>query len=94
MKRPISLKYLALLILSDKQNVLIQLDTPFDQLAYEITNLSRKMNEYNRLQEFALGVHERLYNGEKMELNEGEGIDVECLREMLARVSKLVSRRR
>jgi hypothetical protein len=74
--------------------VLIQLDVPLDQLIYEITHLSQKMNEYSRLQEFAMGVHERIYNGEKMELSEGEGVDVECLREMLTRVGKLVSRRR
>jgi hypothetical protein len=70
------------------------LDTPLDQLIYEITHLSQKMNEFDRLQEFAMGVHERVYNGEKMELAEGEGVDVECLREMLARVGKLASRRR
>jgi len=52
------------------------------------------MNEFDRLQEFAMGVHERIYNGEKMELAEGEGVDVECLREMLVRVGKLASRRR
>ena len=52
------------------------------------------MNEFDRLKEFAMGVHERVYNGEKMELAEGEGVDVECLREMLARVGKLASRRR
>jgi len=74
--------------------VLIQLDCPLDQIVYEITHLSQKMNEYKRLQEFALGVHERIYNGEKMELSEGEGVDVECLREMLVRVGKLASRRR
>jgi hypothetical protein len=74
--------------------VLIQLDCPLDQIVFEITNLSQKMNEYNRLQEFALGVHERIYNGEKMEVSEGEGVDVECLREMLVRVGKLASRRR
>jgi hypothetical protein len=73
---------------------LIQLDTPLDQLIYEITHLSQKMNEFNKLQEFAMGVHERVYNGEKMELAEGEGVDVECLREMLVRVGKLASRRR
>jgi hypothetical protein len=74
--------------------VLIQLDCPLDQIIFEITHLSQKMNEYNRLQEFALGVHERIYNGEKMEVSEGEGVDVECLREMLVRVGKLASRRR
>jgi hypothetical protein len=74
--------------------VLIQLDTPLDQLIYEITHLSQKMNEYNRLQEFAMGVHERVYSGEKMELMEGEGVDVECLRDMLTKVGKLASRRR
>ena len=52
------------------------------------------MHEYNRLQEFAMNVHERLYRGEKMELSEGEGVDVECLREMLVKVAKLVSRRK
>ena len=74
--------------------MLIQLDTPLDELVYEITHLSQKMNEYDRLREFAMGVHERVYAGEKMELGEGEGVDVECLREMLVRVGKLVSRRR
>lgn len=52
------------------------------------------MNEYKRLQEFALAVHERIYNGEKMELSEEEGVDVECLREMLVRIGKLASSRR
>ena len=74
--------------------MLIQLDCPLDQIVFEITRLSQKMNEYNLLQEFALGVHERIYNGEKMEVSEGEGVDVECLREMLVRVGKLASRRR
>ena len=74
--------------------MLIQLDIPLDQLIYEITHLSQKMHEYNRLQEFAMNVHERLYRGEKMELSEGEGVDVECLREMLVKVAKLVSRRK
>lgn len=73
---------------------MIQLDTPLDQLAFEITHLSQKMKEYNRLQEFAMGIHERIYNGEKMELAEGEAVDVECLREMLIKVGKLVSSRR
>jgi hypothetical protein len=41
-----------------------------------------------------MGVHDKLYNGEKMELSEGEGVDVECLREMLARVGKLATKRR
>jgi len=71
--------------------VLIQLDTPLDQLIYEITNLSEKMVEYERLLEFAKGVHERIYSGEKMEEDE---VDVECLREMLVRVGKLASKRR
>jgi hypothetical protein len=70
------------------------LDTPLDQLIYEITHLSQKMNEYDRLQEFAMGVHEWVYAGEKMELSGGEGVDVECLREMLTRVGKLASRRK
>jgi hypothetical protein len=70
------------------------LDTPLDQLIYEITHLSQKMNEYDRLQEFAMGVHERIYGGEKMELSGSEGVDVECLREMLTRVGKLASRRK
>ena len=65
-----------------------------DQLIYEITHLSQKMNELDRLKEFAMGVHERVYNGEKMELAEDEAVDVECLREMLTRVGKLASRRR
>ena len=41
-----------------------------------------------------MGVHERVYGGEKMELASGEGVDVECLREMLTRVGKLASRRK
>jgi hypothetical protein len=52
------------------------------------------MGEHVRLQEFAMGIHERIYNGEKMELENDEGVDVECLREMLTRVGKLASRRR
>ena len=52
------------------------------------------MNEAERLREFAMGVHDKLYAGEKMELDEGERIDVECLREMLTRVGKLASRRK
>jgi len=76
------------------KNVLIQLDIPLDQLVYEITHLSQKMGEHTRLREFAMGVHERVYNGEKMELQSDEGVDVECLREMLTRVGKLSSRRR
>ena len=52
------------------------------------------MHEYDRLRQFAMGVHEKLYAGEKMELAEGEGTDVECLREMLTRVGKLASRRK
>ena len=63
-------------------------------MIYEITHLSQKMSEYKRLQEFAMGIHERLYQGEKMELQGDEGVDIECLREMLTRVGKLSSRRR
>lgn len=73
--------------------MLIQLDTPLDQLIYEVTHLSQKMNEYKRLQEFAEGVHERIYGGEKMELLGDEGVDVECLREMLTKVGKLARRK-
>jgi hypothetical protein len=74
--------------------VLIQLDVPLDQLIYEITHISEKMGELKRLTEFAKTVHERIYNGEKMETSDSEGIDVECLREMLTRVTKLASRRK
>lgn len=53
------------------------------------------MREYGRLREFAMGVHERIYGGEKMEVDGPEGeIDVECLREMLGRVGKLTTRKR
>lgn len=52
------------------------------------------MKHYNLLLEFAEGIHERVYSGEKMEVEEGEGVDVECLREMLVRVGKLATRRR
>ena len=42
-----------------------------------------------------MGVHERIYAGEKMELDAPEGeIDTECLREMLGRVGKLANRKR
>jgi len=75
--------------------VLIQLDIPLDQLIYEITHLSQKMREHGRLREFAMGVHEKIYGGEQMELDGLEGeVDVECLREMLGRVGKLASRKR
>lgn len=53
------------------------------------------MREHTRLREFAMGVHERIYAGEKMELDGPEGeIDTECLREMLGRVGKLANRKR
>ena len=51
------------------------------------------MSEYKRLREFAMGIHERIYQGERMELDVDEGVDVECLREMLSKVGKLASRR-
>lgn len=77
------------------KNVLIQLDIPLDQLIYEITHLSQKMREHSRLREFAMGVHEKIYGGERMETDGAEGdIDVECLREMLDRVGKLATRKR
>lgn len=60
---------------------------------HEITHLSQKMVEHKRLLEFAMGVHERIYNGEKMEYNDTEGADMECLREMLTRVGKLAKRK-
>lgn len=75
--------------------MLIQLDIPLDQLIYEITHLSQRMREHTRLREFAMGVHERIYAGEKMEFDGPEGeIDTECMREMLGRVAKLASRKR
>ena len=73
---------------------MIQLDIPLDQLIFEITNLSTKVHEHARLVEFARGVHERIYRGEKMEISEGEGVDLECLREMLTRVGKLAAKRK
>lgn len=73
---------------------MIQLDIPLDQLIYEITNLAAKLHEHDRLVDFAMGVHERIYRGEKMEVGEGENVDLECLREMLIRVGKLALKRK
>jgi hypothetical protein len=68
------------------------LDVPFDDLVYEITHLSRKMSEQGKLAAFAQEMHEILYGGEKMEVDDG-GVDTECLRNMLSRAQKLAKRR-
>jgi len=44
--------------------------------------------------DFAMGVHERIYRGEKMEVGEGESVGLECLKEMLVRVGKLALKRK
>ncbi|BFZ60005.1 hypothetical protein YB2330_001027 [Saitoella coloradoensis] len=69
------------------KNILIQLDTPLDDLPTSIQRLRSKLVEGKRLRRFAEDVHEMVYEGERMAAG---SIEKRCLGEMVARVGRLV----